>query len=57
MGQVSPFVEGQVTVEELSANHVRGTFAVTRFLTTLSGGTFDVPLAALADLPVLCQEG
>jgi hypothetical protein len=55
MGQVSPFVEGQVTVQQLSANHVRGTFAVTTLLTTLSGGTFDVPLAALADLPLLCE--
>jgi hypothetical protein len=55
VGQVSPFVAGQVTVLELSTNHVRGTFAVTTLLTTLSSGTFDVPLAALADLPLLCQ--
>jgi hypothetical protein len=55
IGRVSPFVAGQVTVEELSANHVRGTFAVTTLLTTLSSGTFDVPLAALADLPLLCE--
>jgi hypothetical protein len=53
--QVSPFVEGQVTVQELSATHVRGTFVVTTLLTTLSGGTFDVPLAELAELPVICQ--
>jgi len=55
VGQISPFVEGQVTVQELSANHVRGTFAVTTLLTTLSGGTFDVPLAEFAELPVICQ--
>ena len=55
VGQISPFVEGQVTVQALSANHVRGTFAVTTLLTTLSGGTFDVPLSELAQLPVICQ--
>jgi hypothetical protein len=55
IARVSPFVAGQVTVEELTANHVRGTFTVTTLLTTLSSGTFDVPLAALADLPLLCQ--
>jgi hypothetical protein len=54
VAQISPFVSGQVTVEELGADHVRGTFAVTTLLTTLSSGTFDVPLAALADLPILC---
>jgi hypothetical protein len=55
VGQISPFVEGQVTVQELSADHVRGMFAVTTQLTALSGGTFDVPLAEIAELPVICQ--
>ena len=55
VGHISPFLSGQVTVEGLEADHVRGTFAVTTTLSTLSGGTFDVPLAALADLPILCQ--
>ncbi len=55
VGHISPFVSGQVTVEGLEADHVRGTFAVTTTLSTLSSGTFDVPLAALADLPILCQ--
>jgi hypothetical protein len=55
VGRISPFVAGRVTVEELGVDHVRGTFAVTTLLTTLSSGTFDVPLAAREDLPVLCE--
>jgi len=53
--QISPFVEGHVHLEELSASRVRGTFAVKTLLTMVVNGQFDVTLAELADVPILCQ--
>jgi hypothetical protein len=53
--QISPFVQGQVQVEQLSTTHVRGSFTVTSLLTQLKDGRFDVPMTTLAELPVICQ--
>jgi hypothetical protein len=52
---ISTFVEGEVEVQELSATHVRGEFTVTTDLTTISEGGFDVPMAALEELPIICH--
>jgi hypothetical protein len=53
--QISTFVEGEVEVQEFSAARVRGTFTVTTLLTATSDGRFDVGVAALDQLPIICQ--
>lgn len=53
--QISTFIQGEVEVQELSTTHVRGGFTVTTLLTTISEGRFDVPIAALEELPIICQ--
>jgi hypothetical protein len=52
---ISTFLEGEVEVQEISATHVRGEFTVTTNLTTISEGRFDVPMALLEELPILCS--
>ena len=52
---ISPFSEGEVEVQEISATHVRGEFTVRTDLTTISEGRFDVPMALLEELPILCS--
>ncbi len=53
--QISTFIEGEVEVQELSANHVRGVFTINTHLTAIPEGRFDVPMAALEELPIICQ--
>jgi hypothetical protein len=53
--QISTFIQGEVEVQELSATHVRGEFTVRTLHTTISEGRFDVPMAALEELPIICQ--
>ena len=52
---ISTFSEGEVEVHEISATHVRGEFTVRTNLTTISEGRFDVPMALLEELPIICQ--
>ena len=52
---ISTFFQGEVEVQELSATHVRGEFTVATRLTTISEGRFEVPMAALEELPIICQ--
>jgi hypothetical protein len=49
------FIEGEVEVQEFSAAHVRGGFAIKTNLTTISEGRFDVLMAGLEELPIICQ--
>jgi hypothetical protein len=53
--QGSRFIQGEVEVQELSAAHVRGGFAIRTDLTTISEGRFDVLVAGLEELPIICQ--
>jgi hypothetical protein len=53
--QGSRFIQGEVEVQELSDAHVRGGFAITTDHTTISEGRFDVLVAGLEELPIICQ--
>ena len=55
VAEISPFTEGSVKLEQLSATSVQGSFAITSRLTRLTDGQFDVPVDRLADLPLLCR--
>jgi hypothetical protein len=52
---ISTFTQGVAKVEEVSTTHARGSFTVTTRLAELMDGSFDVPMARLVDLPVICQ--
>jgi hypothetical protein len=51
----SRFIEGEVEVQELSAGHVRGGFAIEGTNLTTMEGRFDVLVARLEELPIICQ--
>jgi hypothetical protein len=53
--KISPLTHGSLRLEEVNPTMARGTFTVTTHLAQLTDGQFDVPMARLSDLPVLCQ--
>jgi hypothetical protein len=52
---ISTFTHGVAQVEQLSTTHVRGSFTITTPLANLTDGRFEVPMAVLEELPVICQ--
>jgi hypothetical protein len=55
VGQIFTFVQGTVTLETIASERLAGTFAVSTGGTELTGGSFDVPVTTLEELPVICQ--
>ena len=48
------FVQGAVTLETIASERLAGTFAVSTTGAELTGGSFDVLITTLEELPVIC---